>query len=463
MAATTAPLVWDFYRTVSAGELGGVVHYHDEQAQSLYLNDGISTATENVPEGHWKYSTLGSNIQITDDPYINMRLDHPSNGILYGSATDGSDLVFWRYIYAMDISDNMDSWDWTSQGDNAIAQFSGEVNNIGADIFNIDSTLFQPGARVRLAIRMGESAPYKIGVIWLDECNYDVTSETVDISGRNTVGYFLKDQTFDYDTEYTGVSSDIMARILTYAGIARYKIQPGTGTQPFKFRASQTLLDGIQIMLDYYTYPSRTWKILEMPDGEIYVGYDYWLASVMPNTHYSFDEGHDVFKRKTSKMADSAYSKIRVTGRDSENKDLEPIIMPVNTFPYWSIGAHRTKHLTAPDGLTQEQLQIWADSKAEAYQYVGIGENFVGPLRPHLIVGDIAEVVNDGVGTSLGLVTEVVHRFSRKDGFRTEFSVDSGGVATDGTSYEVYSRTASVNGFNRKQRIIDLVRYVSEK
>jgi hypothetical protein len=98
-----------------------------------------------------------------------------------------------------------------------------------------------------------------------------------------------------------------------------------------------------------------------------------------------------------------------------------------------------------------------------AYQYVGIGEDFTGPFRPQLLVGDVASVVNGTVGTNLGIITEVKHSFSRKNGFTTDFSVDSGGVVTDGGNYKVYSRAAELHGFNRKQRIMDLVRYASRK
>ena len=91
-------------------------------------------------------------------------------------ATDGTDLTFLRYIYAMDLSYLMDSWSWSSQIDNAISQFSASVQNVGTDIFTNDTTLFQPGARITVAITMGKSAPYPIGVAWLDECKYNISA-----------------------------------------------------------------------------------------------------------------------------------------------------------------------------------------------------------------------------------------------------------------------------------------------
>ena len=467
MAATEAPLVWDFYREIGNdidAHVGGNIHYYDEMSQTIFLNAGLKTRYAEVEDGHWADSELSSpSIFINEDPYTVLGLDHPSNGVLYGAATDGSTLTFLRYIYAMDISMLMESWSWMSQTDNAIAQFSGSVQNLGPDIFSFDATLFQPGARIILKIMIGDSHPYPIGVAWLDECNYDIASETVDISGRNTIGYFLKDQTFDDMYAFTGVSSDIMTAILTYAGIKKINVQTGTGTKPFTFDPSDALLDGIKEMLSAYMTTSSEWKILELPDGTVCVGYEYWLANLLPNSYYSFDEGKDVFKRKTSKLSDSSYMAIRATGKDSDDNDLTPVTVAVNNFQYWALGSHRTKHLTAPDGLTQADLQAWAEAQATKYQYIGIGEDFTGPFRPQLIVGDVAEVVEDEEGTSLGLITEVRQVFSKRDGFKTEFSVDSGGVATDGENYVVYSRAAEVSGFNRRQRVIDLVRFIAKK
>lgn len=466
MAASSAPLVWDFYRDVGADvdvKVGGVVHFYDEQAQSLFLNGGLKTRTSTVSDGQWKTAVMSEpSTFINTNPYTSLGLDHPCNGILYGVAAEAGKLVFLRYVYSMDISDLMDSWNWTSQNDNAIAQFSCSIQNLGPDIFSYDATLFQPGARITVAVRMGPSATYPIGVAWIDECNYDISADTVDLSGRNTVGRYLKDQTFDDLLEFTGLSSEIMANVLAYAGVTKCIIQPGEGTKPFIFEPSDTILDGIQTMLSFYTDSEHEWNLVELPDGTIVVGYANWRANYLPNSYYTFNEGSEVFKRKTTKLSDSSYTSLRVTGKDANKEDLIPVMVPITNFKYWALGTHRTQHITAPEGLTQEGMQAWAEALAEKYQYIGIGEDFAGPFRPQLLVGDIAEVIDDEIGVSLGLITEVRQIFTRQEGFKTEFSVDSGGVMTDGDNYTVYSRAAEVSGFNRRQRIIDLVRFVAK-
>jgi predicted ester cyclase len=477
MATTPHPLVWDFYRTVDgASNLGGVIHYYDEMSQSIYLSSGLKTDVAGVPEGHWETADWTEDIQVTQDNDISMlRFDHPSNGILYGVASNGNELTFLRYIYGMDISQIVDSWSWLSQTDNAIAQFDSAVQNIDPEIFGAESSLFQPGARIRVHIFMGDSNAYPIGTVWLDESGYGQLENTVKVSGRNTIGYYLKDQTFDDRTVFEGTVSEVLSAILEYAGLTRYVVQPLETEKKFEFKPSDTLLKGIETILDFYTTIEDKMEIVELTDGTICIGYDYWVSTYLPRNYYSFDDGREVFKRNTTRASDSAYSKLRVTGKDADGNELKAVTVDVESFRYWSLGSHRTKHLTAPDGMTQSGLQAWAEAQASILQYIGVAEDFVGPFRPQLVVGDIAEVVRGETGTSLGVITQVKQAFDKQSGFMTEFSVDSGGVATEAASTYglgdvsvrdgavIYSRSARVNGYNRKQSIVDLVKYTAEK
>lgn len=464
MATTPNQLVWDCYRTVDgAKKLGGVVHYYDELSQSIYLSSGLMTNVAAVPEGHWETATQIATSKITDDKFSLLRLDHPSNGTLYGVAHDGTKLILLRYMYSVDVSQIADSWSWLAQTDSAITQFDSSVQNIDITMFGDDVSIFQPGAKIRVSTFVGSSAPYPIGTIWLDECGYGPLENTVKISGRNTIGYYLKDQTFDDNTKFEGTTTAVLSSILEYAGVSNFRIQELETEKTFEFKPSDTLLRGIESILDFYTTVDEKMEIIELTDGTVCIGYDYWISEYLPRNYYSFDDGREVFKRNTTRAADGSYSKLRVTGKDSDGKELEPVIVDVETFYSWSLGSHRTKHISAPDGLTQDGLEEWAEAQAKMLQYIGISEDFVGPFRPQLVVGDIAEVIRGDSGSSLGVITQVKQVFDRQSGFLTEFSVDSGGVATDKNGYAVYSRTANVHGYNRKQSIIDLVRYTAEK
>lgn len=464
MAETPHPLIWTHLREVDGTTgLGGVVHYYDEEAQSLYLNNGLATSITVVSEGRWMDAVYSDEIRITDDPWDVLRWDHPSNGTLYGVANGENGVEFLRYSYSMDISHLLDSWSWMSQIDNAISQFEGDVYNIGSDIFNHDLTLFQPGARVSVSIRMGNSKPLQMGVAWVDEVQYDATAETVNTSGRNSIGYYLKDQTFDDTTSFSGTVTEVVTSIFEYAGLRKYRVQDISKSKSFKFSPSASLLDGIQEVIDYFATLSTGLEIAELPDGTVCFGYYDWIANLLPKGYYTFNEGREVFSRETTKTVDGSYTSLRITGNDAYGDELTPVTVSVTNFPYWALGKHKTKHLTAPEGLTQAELVAWAETQAKAYQYVGIGDSFTSPFRPQLLVGDVASVIRGTQGVNLGIITEVKQSFKRKNGFTTDFAVDSGGVVTDGENYTLYSRAAELNGFNRKLRIMDLVRYASGK
>ena len=132
MAATPHPLVWDFYRSVEgASGLGGVAHYFDEDSQSLYLKGGnLTTQAANVPEGHWKDAVTSNGITVSQVGWSRLRLDHPSNGVLYGVASGGGSLEFVRYVYMMDVSSILTSFSFSSTSDSPIDSSAFVVQNI---------------------------------------------------------------------------------------------------------------------------------------------------------------------------------------------------------------------------------------------------------------------------------------------------------------------------------------------
>ena len=85
-------------------------------------------------------------------------------------------------------------------------------------------------------------------------------------------------------------------------------------------------------------------------------------------------------------------------------------------------------------------------------------ETFSGPLRPQLLVGDVASVYygDDTESTGLGIITEVRHSFGKR-GFSTEFTLDSGGSATDASGY-IVTNNAALSGDTRRKRVLDFIR-----
>ena len=461
MAATTQPLVWDFFRQLSGAEdLGGVVEYDNEETQSLYLADGLKTRTAQISEGHWPDAAPGAEITVSGDDFTATRWDQPAASWLYGAAILGSDLLLLRYQSSMDVTDLVRSGTDKLRDDSQIAQLTLRIANAGDTLFDVPYSLFEPGARLDVSITMGASSRYPLVEAFLDDFDYDRLASDVSLSGRSVTG-LLNDQTFDDDTTFEGNGHEVVEWIFGLAGITKYHIGPSDFSQEWTFKPDQTLLKGLQDVFEFFV----GWQIFELPDGTLCVGYPWWLADFQTNSVYQFHGGTEVIKRRTKKAKDAAYTKVRVTGKAADGTELTPVTVSVNNFGGWNLGTHRTKHVKAADGLTQAELQAYAEQLAEDLQFIGVGETFDGPLRPWLLPGDIASIsYGDGESTDIGLITSIQHSFGQS-GFFTSFTVDSGGVATAqtraGTDYA--TRTASVDGYNRQQTLADLIATIANK
>lgn len=455
MATTTSPLVWDFYREVEGPSgLGGVVHYYDEMSQSLWLSSKIMTNVANVLEGHWETTNVEDTIDIGTPSYNLLATDHAYNGVLFGVAMTDSELVYLRYVYAVDCSNIIDSGSLNYSNDNSVVQLRANLMNVDEAVFNRDLTVFQPGAKVTFKVIVGQSQPIGMCVAFLDSADYNVLSETVPISGRNTIGYKLMESTFDDTVELSGTATSISEQILNLAGVQNYVIEQNDKQRTHKFKSNQNLLSGLEQVFIYYN-----WKIVELPDGKIVVGTASFISNYVSNGYYSFDNG-ELFKRRTKRSSDATYTKVRVTGKDANGNDLNPVTISVDNYTHWSLPTNKTYHTTVDDGYTQSELQAYAEELAQSLKYVGVGEEFTGSLKPQLLVGDVAGSLNDdGTMTVLGIVTSVKHSFG-KQGYFTDFATDSGGIVVDSRS-NIITTTKKLDGYNRKQTLKDLIQVAS--
>ena len=468
MATTPQPIVWEYYREIGDVDgTGTVLHYPDESCQSLYLKSGLRTMVSEAPEGHWKENEPGPEQVISNESYSMLDTDHAALGMVYGSAYHPQEntLYLLRYYYMKDISALVENGTWAMQIDNPISQLTMNVANINAEWFDTDVTFFQPGSKITLSFSFGDSKAYKIGTAWLDEVSYDALSGTVPISARNTIGFLLKDQTFDDEQDFAGAAMEIAKDILDIFGVTKYQVEGNETEVDYHFSPTTTGMSGLETMgsnLSEGAPPGQQWAMEEMADGTIIIGFDAFRARFLPKGHYIFHSGKELFKRKTSKRSDGAYTHVYVTGKDKNDNDLTPVSVEVDHWPFWNLGTHRTFHEELKD-TTQTQLQAYAEALARTIQYVGISEAFEGPIRPHLLVGDIAAVYTDDdpVPTSLGIITEITHHFG-KEGFYTAFTIDSGGDATESGDY-VYTSAKSIHGDTRRKRITDIIKQLQNR
>ena len=242
------------------------------------------------------------------------------------------------------------------------------------------------------------------------------------------------------------------------ANVTKLVIQATEEEREFSFRADQTLMAGLEQICNLYP----GWKILELPSGTIVMGSQEFVNRYQGNGYYVFQKG-SVFKRKTKRSCDAAYTKVRITGKDADGNDLKPVVVPVNNYKQWALPPNKTYHESVPDGFTQAELQAYAELVAESIQYVGVGEDFTGSFQPQLSIGDVAAVDNgDGTSTALGIITSIKHSFG-KSGYITDFSTDSGGILMEplAAAASMITMTKPLNGYNRKQNLKDLIQVAS--
>lgn len=352
MAASPSPLVWDFYHEIDEADVSsepvGIIHYYDNEMQTLWLKNGeLNTMTAHIEDSDWfdlikKYSYQIPVFKFPDGTE-KIRCDHPSNGTLYMVADDGSDMYFIRYVYMLDVSPIVNEWSMSLQADNPIVNLSFSLMNADKDMYDNDTSILEPGSRYIMRTLFGSEDFLKMGTGFIDEITYSHADDTISVSGRNTSGFLLKDQTFNDRTSFTGTAGYVCREMLNYAGVKNYIVQDLKRSSKYTIKDTQSILDGIQGVLELcYNEKSVPYegmgtkdsiaRIVELADGTICVGQSSWLQEkgYFQNAYYTFNRGSDAFSRKVKKDIDSCYTAVRATGK---KKDKTPVDTPDGTGP----------------------------------------------------------------------------------------------------------------------------------
>lgn len=465
---TPRPYLWQSLqlRASEADGCGGIAHYFTEEAQSLYLHNGIATKELAVEDGHWQDLTPGEEEVIFNVGYTQMAWNHPATGSLYGTAVlpddDSTILYLLRYTYVKDISYLIQSGNYRTEVDTPIVQVNAEVKNYDSDAFIKNETLFIPGAKITLGVSMGDSAVYRMCEAYLDQVDFEYNKPTVSISGRNRTG-FLNAATINLKGKKTDTVYNLCKWVFDTLGIDRYLIESNSTRYTLKYEASDTgmaLLDKISDMASGYD-SGTDWGVEEMYDGTIIVGYNGFRGSYLPKSVFKFDGWSELFKRSSVKSSDGAYSKVYVTGTNSGGGDLTPVEVNVTKWKYWSLPTNKT-YFANLDNTTQAELQRYAQTLAKQLKRTGLTESYHTNFRPQLLVGDYATVLDHNVEKDIGIINQITHTFGEK-GFFTDFVADSGGDKTtlltrSASDQHIFTSSRGNGGKNRKRRLLDFMR-----
>ena len=277
---------------------------------------------------------------------------------------------------------------------------------------------YPPASKIKLNFKAGDSDPLLMGIFYVDRTNCAVGRANASVDARNSVGKYLKDQTFDERNIYPKQQIQLLlAQIIAGAGITSYYVGTKTTELGMEFSPNQDILSGLDDVLTIV----RDWMIREEPDGKVVIAERTDTAFTQPGT-YTFYRNRDVFSRSVTKDDNNTYGRVCVHTSDFSVKAYRPVSSSLGWLP----PAQKTLYQQCPDGTTSIQAAALAVEIAEQMSNSGEVEEFVGPIRPQLMPRDAAQIIDEDGPNLLGTITTVTHRFG-PDGFYTQFTVDSGG------------------------------------
>lgn len=468
MATTPRPYIWKEAELISdaADETGATFHFYDAYAEMIYPNSGLKYKYGEVPEGHWEELDLSDEGTLEEINYEFLKSDHPATGSLYmiglRKTSSHDTLYLFRYDYMRDMSELVENIVLTMQGDNPIGQISASIKNTKDSLFTKESSIFVPSSRLIAGIAYGQSMINTLMTGYADEIAWKYGKSTVSITGRNTVGYLLNGQTFDEDVSFSGTAMDVLTSIFNRFGVKNFEIDDSDDKIiEFDVSASDTGMKALQIVSEIMTdiWNNLIWDTEELYDGRIVCGYAEFRGTKNPKGNYIFHGKNDVFSNSVNRSIDGSFSHVRCIGTNKNGEDLIPVTKSVTSWRFWTPGDHRTYHAPRVDGITQAELEQYAEIIAKQLKEGGQTIQYKSTLRPQLLIGDVAKIQSQNSeepDKTLGIITDIRHTLGNK-GFMTEFTASSGGEIQTAAGNKVYTKSRGVNGSNRSRRVSDFI------
>lgn len=444
-------LNWEYNAQVGNGSNPDLIHFPNGQSQLFYLKNGslYGKPTEIVENGEWGNVIMQSESEVSPDSGMSyFHLDTlPGFGAIGGYHADNKHkLIIYEFMFELDIYLNNGSI--THSIDNPISSFTLTLENADSEnpehpgnvAMNEETSLLSPGAKVSFKFSMGDSQDFDLGTFYVDRSNFILLAETATVDGRNLIGKALKDQTLNEmaTTDYEYVD-DIIKKLLQHANIDpnQYEVQDTNTKNWFEFKPNIDVMAAFEEIFKAMI----NWRIKEEEDGIIVIGapsFNKFRGSGM----YYFYRNQDIFSREIAQDDMGAYRRVCVHDKDFNVK----VYKNVETYTGWNLQSNKTLFVQVVDGTRQSEAEQYANEVASRLEQVGKVETFMGPIRPHIMPGDGATIMDNKGNKMLGLITEVTHNFGKK-GFITEFTVDSGGRLGKGRLSDYISRiTRGVGG-----------------
>lgn len=426
-------LTFETVAIIGDGNFPDFVQFEKTEGEIFFLNGGkmYGTTSERIngdfenPIWQGTYD-IG---QVGETGITNLELKTISGFGIVGSYATPTTHKLLIYEFQQDMSKYLESGSIKHSIDSAISSFTLSLENPiddeteiqGQVVINEKSSLLSPGAKIRFGFGIGDDyEEFEMGTFYVDRSTYSVSSETADVDGRNLIGKALLDQTLNENSNIryktvTTIFNDIFEGANLMAD--QYEVQTDSTFRRFEFDPKKTTYSAIEEILRSMI----NWRIEETADGEIIVGAPNYGLFPQRST-YSFMRNKDIFSRSITMDDQESYRKVCA---HNENFSIS-VYKDVKVYTGWNLQSNKTLFVQIAEGTSLPNATAIAVDVANRLESAGKIESFTGLIRPQLLVGDGATIIDDDGSTQLGLITEVTHSFG-KSGFTTDFTVDSGG------------------------------------
>jgi len=415
-------LTFPYSETVAGGHAPQAVHMMDNNLRIFYIDDSgdVKAMSAAPPLGIYDALSFSDDGRMSADSGVaDPNLKKVPHCGAYGFWSAENSHRFVMYMLPIDISAEQLDGSVQYTKDSPVSQISVNAQNVGSGLMGKYRSSVTPGSILSLVFTMGDSPELSLGTFYSDRVSGKREAYAIAITGRNSIGKLLLEQTFDDENTFTsGNLRDNLLAILEMAAVENYFVADTALTWNLTFDPATSVLDGIQSVVQLIP----GWKISENADGTVGIGPSTDGRFDAPST-YTFQRDSTCWSCDASQDDQESYSRVCI-------QCANPVATVFRDLPphkYWPIAAHKTLYVNVPEGTTTDQMNAYADTLEDTIPLTGRVETFAGIFTPHLMIGDSAEVVeSDGSYSTVGTVTTVEHHFGRS-GFYTQFTVDSGG------------------------------------
>lgn len=423
-------LIFENLVNLASGSYPDVVQFYDTSAEifSITAGDMLGIPIKKL-DGEYGTPQLETVLDVSQDSNLAHLEIKTLNGFgMAGSYKSENNHKMIIYEFALELEDYLENGTIKLTIDNPIVSTSltlaNPIDESSDKQLNVaiseKEALLSPGAKVQYLFGMGDSEDIEMGTYYVDRSDFSPLRPDVGIDGRNLIGKALSDQTLDENNQFGYELIHLIIKTMfenANLNTDQFLIEDTTAMNSFSFDPNTSVLDASKEIFKALI----NWKMEELNDGTVVVGSPSFTHFTQAGI-FTFNRGTDIFSRDITRDDMDAYRRVCVHTSDFSVK----VYRDVASYTGWNLQANKTLYVSVQDGMIESQAIAYADELAIRLENVGKIESFTGPFRPHLMPGDYAHIVSDSGTEDIGVVTEVTHSFG-KQGYKTDFTVDSGG------------------------------------